>query len=30
MNFSELAETRYSVRKYQDKPVSKEDLEKIL
>lgn len=30
MNFTELAESRYSVRKFQDKPVKKEDLEKIL
>lgn len=30
MDFTKLAESRYSVRKFQDKPVSKEDLEKIL
>lgn len=30
MNFTELAEKRYSVRKFEPKPVSEEDLKKIL
>lgn len=27
MSFTELAESRYSVRKFQDKPVKKEELQ---
>jgi nitroreductase len=30
MNFSELAKTRYSVRNFQDRPVEKADMDKIL
>lgn len=30
MNFSELAETRYSVRKFTDKPIDSDDMNKIL